>query len=225
MPSESSQAPTPGESAAGSDVRPVAVARPACDPSVAAGSPLTAEHVRELELARRRAKRIRRAVGVARFNGWTVGFFAVLSLLIGFFSLPSLLIGVALAVVSYHEFAGARQLRLFDERAGRRLGFNQLGLGSVLIVYAVWSIFRTLTAPSPLVGELASLGDAAELVGSIESLTTTISLAVYGGLIVGTVIFQGGTAWYYFTRGACIRAYRRETPGWVLELDRAQGIT
>ncbi len=43
--------------------------------------------------------------------------------------------------------------------------------------------------------------------GSIGDLQTTLTLAVYGGLIIGTIIFQGLNALYYFTRTKHVQAY------------------
>lgn len=188
-----------------------------------ARAPISPELLRELELARQRGGRIRRAVGVALFNGWAAGVFAVISLLCGVFSRTGLLLGIALAVVAYNEFSGANMLRRLDQRAPRRLGFNQLGFCGVLVTYSLWSIYSALTGPSPYASTLASGGQVAEILGPIEHLYTTITLTVYGSLIFFSIIFQGGTAWYYFTRGRYIRAYVNETPPWVVELERTAG--
>jgi hypothetical protein len=155
------------------------------------------------------------------FNGWTVGLFAALSLMIGLFSLTSLLIGVALAAVAYNEFAGAKMLRRLDTRGPRRLAFGQLGLCGVLITYALWSIYSFQTGPSPYEAALAAGGQATAIVGSIEQFEHAVTYAVYGGLIVGSILFQGGTAWYYFSRKKYIQAYVTETPSWIIELERA----
>ena len=192
-------------------------------PSVSPGAPPSPEHLRELELARTRSKKIHRAAGVALFNGWTVGLFAALSLLIGLFSLTSLLIGLALAVVAYNEFAGAKMLRRLDTRGPRRLAFGQLGLCGLLITYALWSIYSFQTGPSPYEEALAVGGQATAIVGSIEQLQKTITYAVYGGLIVGSILFQGGTAWYYSSRKKYIHAYATQTPAWIIELERTAG--
>lgn len=183
--------------------------------------PLSADNLRELELAQRRAKTVRRAISVARFNGWTVGTFAGLSLLGGVFSLTSLLVGVALTVVSYNEFSGAKALQRFDQAAPRRLGFNQLGLCGVAILYSLWNIYSTLTGPNPYEAALAAGGQAIEILGSIEQLQTTLTFAVFGAMIVLSIIFQGGMAWYYFTRKRLVQAYVSETPGWIIDLQRA----
>jgi hypothetical protein len=195
-------------------------AAPLAAPQAPSG-PLSANNLRELELAQRRAKRIRRAIGVARFNGWTIGSFAGLSLLLGIFSLTSLLVGLALAVVSYNEFSGAKALQRFDSAAPRRLGLNQIGLCCVVILYSLWSIYSTLTGPNPYEAAMAAGGQAVEILGSIEQLQNTLTFGVYGAVIVLSIIFQGGMAWYYFTRKRLVRGYVSETPGWIIDLQRA----
>jgi hypothetical protein len=201
---------------------PPPTARPVVGtPSASSAAPPSPEHLRELELARTRSKKIRRAAGVAAFNGWTVGAFAALSLMIGLFSLTSLLIGVALAVVAWNEFAGAKMLRRLDTRAPRRLALGQLGLCGVLITYALWSIYSFQTGPSPYEAALAAGGQATAIVGSIQQFEQAVTYAVYGGLIIGSILFQGGTAWYYSSREKYIRAYIAETPSWITELERA----
>jgi len=63
---------------------------------------------------------------------------------------------------------------------------------------------------------------AADMLGGIGGLYKTMSIAVYGALIVGTLIFQGLNSIYYFTRAKLLRAYLAETPPWVVELQRCQ---
>jgi hypothetical protein len=184
------------------------------------GGPLSARDLQQLEVARQRGKRIRRAASVAAFNGWTACVFAAISLPCGIFSLVTFLLGSVLALVAYNELHGARGLRQFDETAPRRLGLGQLGLCAALVLYGGWGLYTTFSTPSPYEALLAGGAQATRLVGSIESLHTTVSLAMYGGLIGLSLIFQGGTAWYYFTRRRLIRAYVSDTPAWILELDR-----
>jgi hypothetical protein len=186
--------------------------------------PFSPEIVHELEVARLRGRKIRRAAGVASFTGWTVSICAAVTLLFGIFSITSLLLGGALAVVGYNEFSGAKLLRRLDLRAPRRLGLNQIGLCGVLIVYSLWSIHSTLAAPSPYAAVLASGGQAAGMLGSIEQLQTTVTLVVYGSLIVVSIVFQGSMAWYYFTRDRHIKAYINETRPCIVDLQRATSL-
>lgn len=197
--------------------RPLAGAVSVAEASVAAPSP---EVLRELELAQARSGKIRKAVSVALFNGWTAGIFAALSLPFAFSSLVALLMSAILTIVAYNEFAGAKGLKRFDERAARKLGCNQIGFGLTLVFYALWSMYSTLTTPNEFQATLAQAGQAAAMFGSIDQLYRNITLATYGGLILGSLIFQGGTAWYYFSRMRHIRAYVRETPAWLLDHQR-----
>jgi hypothetical protein len=188
------------------------------------GCPVSAEALRELESARLRGRKIRRAIGVASFTGWSVGIFAALTLLFGVFSITSLLLGAALAVVAYNELSGAKLLRRLDFRAPYRLGFNQISLCAVVIAYSLWSIYSTLSGPSPYAQVFAADGQVAEILGPIEHLEKLVTLAVYGSLIVASIIFQGGTAWYYFTRSRCLREYVNHTPAWLVDLQRTTSI-
>jgi hypothetical protein len=191
------------------------------DVSPPSGPAISPEILRQLKLAQQRGKKIRRAAGMATFNGWTIGVFAALSLVSGIFSLTGFVLGIALAIAAFNEFNGAKLLRRLDLRAPRRLGFNQLGLCGVLIVYSLWSIHSAFAGPSPYASAMPAGGQVAPIVGSIEQLQRTIVLATYVSLIVGSIVFQGSTAWYYFSRARHIRAYVNQTPQWVIELQRA----
>ena len=54
-------------------------------------------------------------------------------------------------------------------------------------------------------------------------LARMISATVYVGLACVAVLAQGGTALYYFTREKHIRAYREQTPPWIVEMQRQSG--
>ncbi len=201
------------------------IARPATaarrvDPTPA-DSPLSPEDILAYEDSRKRLKKINRAAGVARFNGWTSGIFAAFSLLGGLFSLTSFLLGAALAIVSYNEFNGGKRLQLLDRNASRTLGHNQIGFCATLVIYGVWCLYSTLTGPNPYQDALAAGGQAAPLLDSIGDLHQTINLAVYGSLIILSLIFQGGTAWYYYSRRKYVLAYLNDTPAWVVQLHQA----
>jgi hypothetical protein len=47
-----------------------------------------------------------------------------------------------------------------------------------------------------------------------------ISLALYGGVIGGTVLVQGLTAAYYFSRTHIIEEFLEVTPKWVVDFRR-----
>ena len=80
----------------------------------ASDGPLTPEHHRELALANSRAKTLRKAASVARFNGWTVGVFAASSALFALSSIAGFLTTLGLSVIAYNEFRGRKRLLRFD---------------------------------------------------------------------------------------------------------------
>jgi len=182
-------------------------------------SPLSAEQQEELREANERVGSFLGAAKVAAFNGWSVGFFAAVSILLGLFSLTSFLVGVGLAIVARNEFVGRRRLRALDPSGLELLWRNQLGFMSIIIAYCLWSIFRPFVVPDSQMTVLTELlGDG------VDELLQSLTLILYGAFIVATAIFQGLNAYYYFVRAARIRDYVRSTPPWVLDLQRSTGI-
>jgi hypothetical protein len=194
------------------------------DPSSRAPGPLSADNLTQLDIAKKRAKKIRRAAKVAVFGGWSTGIFAALSLIFGIFSMTSLLLGIAFSIVTFNEFVGARMLRRLDRRAPMRLCLNQVFFCSVLIAYSVWSIYRTLNNPNPLTSQLAESGAMMDALGPIAEMETTLMLVIYGAIIPLSLIFQGGTAWYHFTRRKHLLAYIQKTPAWIVELQKRSSL-
>ncbi len=109
-----------------------------------AEGPLSAAHLRELASARDRAKSIRKAARVAAFNGWTTAGIAALSLPFVLYDPSSLILTVGLSIIAYNEFRGRKRLLKFDPTAATLLGWNQLGLLAMIIVYCLWSLYSNL---------------------------------------------------------------------------------
>ena len=189
-----------------------------------ATGPLAAEHHRELAVANERSKKIRKAAGVAAFNGWVTGIFAVTSAPFAPFSIAGFLVTVGLGIVAYNEFQGRKRLLRFDDSAATLLGWNQVGFLAMIIVYCLWMMFAGLTSEGPFAAEIAAKPELAEVLDSVDGLDQIyrlIILAVYGSVIGLSVIFQGWNAYYYFSRRKHVEAYIRETPAWVLDVQRA----
>ena len=184
-----------------------------------APSPLNPEQLDELRDAKERAGAFLGAAKVASFNGWTIGFFAVLSILFGLFSLAGFVVGVGLAVVARNEFVGRARLRAFDPAGPELLWRNQVGFMALIIAYCAWSMYRTVALPDPQMTELT------ELLGEgTGELVESLTLTVYGAVIVATGIFQGLNARYYHVRVARLRDYLRDTPAWVVDLQRSAAL-
>lgn len=186
---------------------------------VPAPTALTPEQLNAIRDGRSRAKKIRRAAGVATFGGWSAGIMAALSLPLAFFSVEAAVMCGVLAVVSYNELAGAKGLKSFDEKACLRLGINQLFLGVALIGYALYKLYVGLTAPS-ILSKVAS-GDPqvdAMMADMTVGLERTVNIAVWGTLAAFGLIVPGLTALYYFSRQALVRRFVTTTPAWVRDV-------
>jgi hypothetical protein len=182
-------------------------------------SPLTPEQRQLLIDATKGADSFMGAAKVAGFNAWSVGFFAVVSILFGLFSLSGFVVGVGLAVVTRNEFVGRKRIRALDLSGLELLWRNQVGFMVLIIAYCIWSMYTTVAVPDPQMTELTDL-----LGEGTGEMVQQLTLIVYGAVIVATVIFQGLNARYYFLRVARMTDYLRETPGWVIDLQRAAAI-
>ena len=189
----------------------------------ASDGPLTPEHHQELALAGQRAQKVRRAAHVATFNGWVTGVLAFCSAPFALFGMTGVLVTIALSAVAYNEFRGRKRLLQFDPSGASVLGWNQVGLLAMIILYCLWMIYAGLTGTNSLTAELRAQPELANALGSmdVEQLYRSLVLLVYGTVIALSLVFQGLNALYYFTRRRHVEAYLRETPQWVLELQRA----
>jgi hypothetical protein len=185
--------------------------------------PLTKSHQDEIASAHDRAKKIRKAAGVANFNGWVTGIFAVSSAPFALFSLPGFIVSVGLAIVTYNEFKGRKRLLRFDPGAAELLGWNQVGFLVLIVCYCIWMLVMGLMSAGPFAAELEAKPELREVFDSVEGFDVLYKLiiaAVYGLVIVLSVVFQGLNALYYFTRRKHIESFVRDTPDWVLDLQR-----
>jgi hypothetical protein len=196
------------------------VAVPPLPISRASGA-LNPDQVRELLEAQSRVSKLRRAANVARFDAWTIAFFAALTILTGFTDASSLLLGTGMAVVAYIEFDGATKLRRLVPAAARRLAINQACLGAMLILYSLWQLYCGMTSASQYAAFAGGDPQMKRMLAPVESLTKAVAIAVYVTLIAVAIFMQGGTALYYLSRQKLLEQYIRATPKWILDLQRA----
>lgn len=176
--------------------------------------PLSPEQREELTTATERAGKILGAGKVASFNGWTLGVIGAISLLFGLFSLTSFIAGACLLLVAWNEFRGRDMLRSFDPKGPDLLWKNQTGLMSAVIAYCAWSIYKAKAHPSAEVAQLE------ELAGLPADFITDMTVTVYASAILLTLLFQGLNARYYFARVQMLADYLRETPDWIVDLQK-----
>lgn len=177
-------------------------------------SPLSDEEKRAFTRASEQARSFSKAERAAAVNGWTIGFFAAVTLLFSLSSLVTALLGFGMAIVAWNEFRGRKMIRQLDSRGPQLLGRNQLGFMVLLIAYCLWSIVR-MRAHS-----ISGLEELEELVGPVEDLARTLTNFFYGSVIVLTAVFQGLMARFYFARVEMMVAYVKDTPAWVVDLQR-----
>lgn len=179
-------------------------------------APLSAEQLRELADARRRAGKVRRAAGVAGLSGWSMAVFAVLTLMgaaIGF-SAAGVALGLGLGAVAAVELRGRSMLLKFNPRGAALLGYNQIALGVLLLGYAAWSLYEGLAGP---VSAQLRTGDP-DTDAMVGDLARTFTVLIYGSLALFAVVAPGLTALYYFSRAGHIRRFVADTPEWVVQV-------
>ena len=182
--------------------------------------PLSPEHIRELTEGRRRAKKIRRAAGVAAASGWTMAFFAACTFVSAAFGdIVSLILAILLSAITYNELKGGRLLHRLEPRGARRLELNQIALGALIVVYAVWSLYSTLHDPA--LAQLAGSTGDAQTDAMLGRLSMTVTWGLYGSLAIIGIIVPGLTAWYYASRAPLIRRFITQTPPWVVQAMKA----
>ena len=99
-----------------------------------------------------RHRKVRRAIGVAKFDAWATAIFAGLTVLVAgaSFSWTGLIVGAAMAFIATQSFRGLHKLVRLDESGPRLLGYNQLLFAACLIIYASWNLYQYTVGPGPL---------------------------------------------------------------------------
>ncbi len=185
--------------------------------------PLNQQHYDVMREAKTKRSKIDFAIGVASFNGWSIGIFAAISALFLplSFTLQSLFITLGLGAVAYHEFKGRKLLRALDLRAPKLLGLNQIALGAVIVAYCAWSLIAELAGPGTYAQTIQEHPELADVLGETDGLVRLIVVLVYGSVIALTIPYQALMAWYYLSRTKHIQTYISQTPQWVTDLERA----
>jgi hypothetical protein len=184
---------------------------------VRSGGPLSADQLDELEAGRQRARKVRRAAGVASFSGWSMALFSLISFAFGLSGdWASIAAGVVLAAAAFNELKGGERLKRFEIGAAKQLGYGQMVLGVVIVIYAAWSWYSQSTSKQ------ASSGDA-QVDAMMESWMGVLTPMVWGSVGAIGLIVCWLTASYYFSRAKVVRQLRERTPPWVVEVLQRAG--
>jgi hypothetical protein len=180
---------------------------------------LTIEQLATFQKAERRAAKIRRAANVARTDGGITAFFAVCCLLSFCMGWENIVLGIIFTGVAINAFRGAKRLQKFDPDAATILMLNQVYLAGAIILYALYELHAAMVGGSGSFKELEALGSMGQDYANMER---TVAYALYGVLIVGTIVGQGAMGLYYVTRRRLVEEYVKETPQWVMDLQKVQ---
>ena len=145
---------------------------------------------------------LKKVLKISRVNGWSVAVFAGLCTLVSlvFGDLVGSGIGLLVVASGVMEIHGHRLLKRRDVGGMTWLVRSQLFLLSVILVYSVSRLFSfdSEYILSNLTPELeALLRENGITRAEIISLVQTFFRAFYGAVILVTVIYQGGMAFYY----------------------------
>jgi hypothetical protein len=190
-------------------------------PAITAPSP---QHLAQIAQARIDFKPIRRAAATATCSAWTMAIFGAITLITSLNSFTGALLGAGMCAISIFEFGGAKEIRRLNPEAPKQLVRNQLVLGVMLLIYSSVSLYTTITSPNEIEQTAQSTPEAAQLLKPFGRIERIAEVGVCAAMIVAAIGGCGGTAWYYSRRRRHIERYLRESPQWIIELQRA-GMT
>jgi hypothetical protein len=194
-------------------------------PSPFSGPP-TPAHLEQIAAAKRLSTKIRRAILTAKFSGWTTAIFAAGTLALSLTSFWGLVLGAAMAVISIIEFRGVSELQRLDVTAPKRLALNQLAFGILLFAYGAFMLWDSFYGSGgsdvikQAIGDAGMTGDK-QLDSMVNRVYSMAAVALYGSVMLAAILGPGLTAVYYYTRKKYIERYLRETPQWIIDLQRA----
>jgi len=181
------------------------------------------EHLAQLDAARLMSRKIKRAVSVANFDGWTIAAIAAITIVFSITSIPGMALGLGMTYVAWRELSSAAALKKLDAAAPRRLAINQMVLSAMLVLYFGWALYQDLSGPAASAQILAQAPDAQGMLGDFDQISRQITIWTYVGLMAASLLAPGGTAWYYSSRQKLLRTYLATTPKWIIDYQRGGG--
>ncbi len=129
---------------------------------------------------------------------------------------PRSCFGIGITTVAVIEFQGAGKFRRLDLKAPMVCGLNQLLFLAIIAAYCIWNMLQ----PSSALTEATGSAEADAMLADVAGVESSLMRGFYGLVLIGSILMQGLTAVYYFTRARLMRTYLRDTPPWVVELQR-----
>lgn len=148
-------------------------------------------------------KKYRRVLFVSAMNGWSIFLTGILGLIAAILSTSTSgsLVAAGVSVSGWMEVTGRAKLKLKKSDAGAWLTWSQLVLMTVILTYAGYQlqVFDPANVMSYLSPEMQRLlQDLTGLHSSeLQIVVKDAFYALYRGLIIGTIFYQGGMWLYY----------------------------
>jgi hypothetical protein len=192
------------------------------------GSPLSEAHYQQLRQVLSARLPIQRGASTARASA--ISILIIAALCTPFVLLAPGWLGVVMLIgISYVgvcEYMGSQHLQATSVSAAGWLARNQLLLLGLITFYCVVQMMRfDAVAVSQAVRTAGLEGYRDPSTGQtidIERILNTYGRAFvygfYGLIIVLSIAFQGGLAWYYQTRVKHLKSLQAETPPWIQRL-------
>ena len=195
-------------------------------PAPNAISPLGPADLQAVHRAEVWRKHIRKASRTARNSGLTsvvIGL-AALACAGGLADLTSVLVGLGVLGVGVAELILGRQLAQYNSKAPRRLALNQLIFLGIITLYCLSQMANydpQTVKDSILSPQVRSLNALPQLQTSLDAQVdrwgAVATYSMYSLIIVLSIAFQGGLAWYYQRRTASLNQLLA-VPGWIAQL-------
>ena len=158
---------------------------------------------------------IRKVLAVSLVNGWSISIVAGLSLLVTLALGDGLgiLVSILVTGAGVTELLGRHRLKGGDAGGGRWLLAAQLGLMAVLCGYCIWQLLnldphRVLDSLSEEKrGLFESIGYTT---AALERLVAVAMVAIYSGVILASLLHQGGL--FYFYRRSLAKVEKASVP-------------
>jgi hypothetical protein len=135
----------------------------------------------------------------------------------------AMVVGLIIGTLGWMERGAANDLAQAKPSAPVRLALNQLVLGA-LIVGSAWMTVKAVGAQAAQ-AMTASESKIAELPAEVQGVARQFTALgpdmvymMFTAIVLGTLLFQGGLAVYYFTRRRKVRNFHTELPPWVSEI-------
>ncbi len=147
-------------------------------------------------------KTLKRVLFIAALDGWSIIAIAALgtliTLVLGDYS--GVIVGLLIAAAGWLELRGRKQLKRRDPAGMKSLVRSQLFLLAVIVVYCTTRLgsFDDATVMGNLTPDMETLlREAGIEKGDILPLVRITFFSAYGGVLLGSLIYQGGMMLYY----------------------------